>query len=72
MKQLVILMYFGAPERVKILKVGSEDGAAGLVYRIILIGKLREAFPAPVLSKTGAWLKIHFRNTLEAVEKLFP
>ena len=35
-RQLVILMYFGAPERVKILKVGSEDGAAGLVYRIFL------------------------------------
>jgi hypothetical protein len=33
-RRLVILMYFGAPERVKILKVGSEDGAAGLVYRI--------------------------------------
>ena len=44
-RQLVILMYFGAPERVKILKVGSEDGAAGLVYRIILIRELREPFP---------------------------
>jgi hypothetical protein len=70
-RRLVILMYFGAPERVKILKVGSEDGAAGLVYRIILISKLREPFPGKVLSKTGAWLEIHCRNTLETVKKLF-
>ena len=62
-RRLVILMYFGAPERVKILKVGSEDGAAGLVYRIILIRELREPFPEKGLVKIGAWLKIHFWNT---------
>ncbi len=62
-RQLVILMYFGAPERVKIFKVGSEDGAAGLVYRIILIRELREPFPEKGLVEIGAWLKIHFWNT---------
>jgi hypothetical protein len=65
-------MYYCALFLAESEKTASKQLFTLQVYRIILIGKLREPFPAPVLFKTGAWLKIHFRNTLEAVEKLFP